>query len=121
VLLCGSQARMLCVTLWFTSKDALCYSVVHKQGCFVLLCGSQARMLCVTLWFTSKDALCYSVVHKQGCFVLLCGCVRDAEGGETSPSFGHPSNVRRGKGATAFGGEQSEVPKGSLLIGGKGG
>jgi len=55
--------------------------------------------------------------------------VRDAEGGETTPSFGHPSNVRRGgttpsfghpsnvrrgKGGTAFGSEQSEVPKGLL-------
>jgi len=53
--------------------------------------------------------------------------VRDAEGGETTPSFGHPSNVRRGKGGTAFGAERSEVPKGllsnlpkSLLIGGRG-
>jgi len=48
--------------------------------------------------------------------------------GETTPSFGHPSNVRRGKCGTAFGAERSEVPKGllsnlpvSLLIGGKGG
>jgi len=24
-------------------------------------------------------------------------CVREAEGGETTPSFGHPSNVNRGK------------------------
>jgi len=55
-------------------------------------------------------------------------CVRDAEGGETTPSFGHPSNVRRGGGGTAFGDERSEVPKGllsnlpiSLLIGEKGG
>jgi len=69
-------------------------------------------------------------------------CVRDAESGETTPSFGHPSNVRRGlttpsfghpsmrrgRGGTAFGAERSEAPKGllsnlpvSLLIGGKGG
>ena len=48
--------------------------------------------------------------------------------GETTPSFGHPSNVRRGKGGTAFGAERSEVHKGllsnlpiSLLIGEKGG
>jgi hypothetical protein len=34
--------------------------------------------------------------------------------GETTPSFGHPSNVRRGKGGTAFGDERSEVPKGLL-------
>jgi len=69
--------------------------------------------------------------------------VRDAEGGEITPSFGHPSNVRRGettpsfghlsnvrrgKGGTAFEGERSEAAKGlpsnlpiSLLIGGKGG
>jgi len=55
--------------------------------------------------------------------------VRDAEGGETTPSFGHPSNVRRGettpsfghpsnvrngRGGTAFGDERSEVPKGLL-------
>jgi len=53
--------------------------------------------------------------------------VRDAEGGETTPSFGHPSNVRRGEGGTAFGAERSEAAKGllsnfpkSLLIGGKG-
>jgi len=26
--------------------------------------------------------------------------------GETTPSFGHPSNVRRGGGSTAFGAEQ---------------
>jgi len=32
--------------------------------------------------------------------------VRDVEGGETTPSFGHPSNVRRDKGGTAFGGER---------------
>jgi len=47
--------------------------------------------------------------------------VRDAEGaettpsfghssnvrrGETTPSFGHPSNVRRGGGGTAFGAER---------------
>ena len=55
-------------------------------------------------------------------------CVREAKGGETTPSFGHPSNVRRGKGGTAFGAERSDVAKGlpsilpiSLLIGGKGG
>jgi len=64
-------------------------------------------------------------------------CVRDAEGGETTPSFGHPSNVRRGEttpsfghpsnvrrggGGTAFKAEQSEVHLPiSLLIGGKGG
>jgi len=69
--------------------------------------------------------------------------VRDAEGGETTPSFEHPSNVRRGEttpsfghpanvwrggGGTAFGAERGEVPKGllsnlplSLLIGRKGG
>jgi len=35
--------------------------------------------------------------------------VRDAEGGETTPSFGHPSNVRRGEGGTAFGGVRSEA------------
>jgi hypothetical protein len=48
--------------------------------------------------------------------------MRDAEGGETTPSFGHPSNVRRGGGGTAFETERSEVhlPL-SLLIGGKGG
>jgi len=62
--------------------------------------------------------------------------VRDAEGGETTPSFGHPSNVRRGettpsfghpsnvrrgKGGTVFEAERSEVPNLplSLLIGGK--
>jgi hypothetical protein len=28
-------------------------------------------------------------------------CVRDSEGAETTPSFGHPSNVRRGKGGSA--------------------
>jgi len=41
--------------------------------------------------------------------------------GETTPSFGHPSNVRRGEGGTAFGDERSEaanLPL-SLLIGGK--
>jgi len=53
--------------------------------------------------------------------------VKDAEGAETTPSFGHPSNVRRGEttpsfghpynvrrggGGTAFGGEQSEAAKG---------
>jgi len=40
--------------------------------------------------------------------------VREAKGGETTPSFGHPSNVRRGKGLL------NNHPK-SLLIGGKGG
>ena len=70
-----------------TSKDA-CVTF-HKQGC--LGCFPQARML-----------------------GLLCVCVRDAEGGETTPSFGHPSNVRRGKAGTAFGAERSEVPKGLL-------
>jgi hypothetical protein len=40
--------------------------------------------------------------------------VRDAEGGETTPSFGHPSYVRRGKGGTAFGAERSKEPKGLL-------
>jgi len=29
--------------------------------------------------------------------------------GETTPSFGHPSYVRRGVGGTAFGGERSEA------------
>jgi len=33
--------------------------------------------------------------------------VREAEGGETTPSFGHPSNVRRGKGGTPFGAEHT--------------
>jgi len=44
------------------------------------------------------------------------------------PVLRTPSNVRRGKGGTAFGAERSEVPKGllsnlpkSLLIGRKGG
>jgi len=49
--------------------------------------------------------------------------VRDAEGGETTTSLGHPSNVRRGEGGTAFEDERSEaanLPL-SLLIGGKGG
>jgi hypothetical protein len=49
--------------------------------------------------------------------------MRNAKGGETTPSFGHPSNVRRGcllrnehdeKGLLRY------LPK-SLLIGGKGG
>ena len=55
--------------------------------------------------------------------------VRDAEGGETTPSFGHlsnvrrgettpsfghPINVRRGGGVTAFVDERSEVQKGLL-------
>ena len=55
-------------------------------------------------------------------------CVRGAEGAEITPSFGHPSNVRRGGGGTAFGAERREAAKGllsnlpvSLLIGGKGG
>jgi len=29
--------------------------------------------------------------------------VRDAEGGETTPPFGHPSNVRRGETTPSFG------------------
>jgi len=29
--------------------------------------------------------------------------VRDAEGGETTPSFRHPSNVRRGETTPSFG------------------
>jgi len=29
--------------------------------------------------------------------------VREAEGGETTPSFGHPSNVRRGETTPTFG------------------
>jgi len=29
--------------------------------------------------------------------------VRDAKGGETTPSFGHPSNVRRGETTPSFG------------------
>jgi len=33
--------------------------------------------------------------------------------GETTPSFGHPSYVRRGKGVTTFVSERSEVHKGS--------
>jgi 23S rRNA (uracil1939-C5)-methyltransferase len=41
--------------------------------------------------------------------------------GETTPSFGHPSNVRRGKGGTAFGAERNINLPISLLIGGKGG
>jgi len=53
-----------------------------------------------------------------GILVLICGCVRDAEGGETTPSFGHPSNVRRAKAALPLG--LSNLPV-SLLIGGKGG
>jgi len=43
-------------------------------------------------------------------YVTLC-CVRGAEGDETTPSFGNPSNVRRGKGGTAFGAERSEAAK----------
>jgi len=30
-------------------------------------------------------------------------CVRDAKGGETTPSFGHPSNVRRCETTPSFG------------------
>jgi hypothetical protein len=40
--------------------------------------------------------------------------VRAAKGGETTPSFGHISNVRRGKSGTAFEDERSEVLKGLL-------
>ena len=43
--------------------------------------------------------------------MLAMCCVRDAEGAETNPSFGHPSNVRRGEGGTAFGAERSEAAK----------
>jgi hypothetical protein len=46
-------------------------------------------------------------------------CVREAEGGETTPSFGHPSNVRRAPEAALPLGV-SDLPV-SLLIGGKGG
>jgi len=46
---------------------------------------------------------------RKNTFFLI---VREAEGGETTPSFGHPSYVRRGKGGTAFGAKRSEVPKG---------
>ena len=35
---------------------------------------------------------------------VTLGCVRGAEGGETTPSFGHPSNVRR-------------APEAALLLG----
>jgi len=45
--------------------------------------------------------------------------VREAEGGETTPSFGHPSNVRRAPEAALPLG-LSNLPV-SLLIGGKGG
>jgi len=34
--------------------------------------------------------------------------------GETTPSFGHPSNVRRGGGGTSFVDERSEAHKGLL-------
>ena len=72
------------------------------------------------LFYTSKDA--WVTFHKQGCLGYYVCCVRDAEGAKTTPSFGHPSYIRRDKGGTAFGGERSEVhlPV-SLLIGGKGG
>jgi hypothetical protein len=43
--------------------------------------------------------------------------VRDAEGDETTPSFGHPSNIRRGEGGKGL---LSNLPI-SILIGGKGG
>jgi len=48
---------------------------------------------------TSKDA--WVGFHKQGCLgwfpqarmlVILCVCVREAEGGETTPSFALNSN-----------------------------
>jgi len=104
VLLC-LQAGML--VLLFTSKDACVTMFASKDACVA---------------FHKQGCLCYDVC-KQGCLCcfsqarmlgLRCGCVREAEGGETTPSFGHPSNVRRGKSGTAFGGEQSEVPKGLL-------
>jgi len=53
--------------------------------------------------------------------------VRGAKGGETTPSFGHPSNVRRGETTPSFGhssnvrrdkGLLSNLPV-FLLIGGK--
>jgi len=34
--------------------------------------------------------------------LLFMVSVRDSESGETTPSFGHPSYVRRGKGGIAF-------------------
>jgi len=45
------------------------------------------------------------VVHLMGF------CMRVREGGETTPSFGHPSNVRRGKGGTALGTCKAKPPK----------
>jgi len=94
------QAGML--VLLSTSRGA-CVTF-HKPGC--LCCFPQAGML--VLLSTSRDAcvtfhepgfLGYFVVHKQGCLCYSVCCVRDAEGGETTPSFGHPSNVRWGKGS----------------------
>jgi hypothetical protein len=37
--------------------------------------------------------------------------VRDAEGGETTPSFGHPSNVRRAKAALPLELREAKPPK----------
>ena len=43
--------------------------------------------------------------------MILCVCVREAEGGETTPSFGHSSNVRRGETTPSFG-HSSNVRRG---------
>jgi len=64
------------------------------------------------MWFTSRDAWVAMCVSQARMLVLLCVCVRDGEGGETTPSFGHPSNVRRGEAGTAFGAERvAKFPK----------
>jgi len=41
------------------------------------------------------------MIIGHACDTMLC--VRDAEGGETTPSFGRPSNVRRGETTPSFG------------------
>ena len=61
---------------------------------------------------TGEDTLgltFYFTTSKDACDTE---CVRDAEGGETTPSFGHPSYVRRGKGGSASGAERvAKFPK----------
>jgi len=88
----------------------------YKQGCLGYF--PQAGMLgllyykqgCLGYFTTSKDA--WVTLLQARMLGLLCVCVRDAEGGETTPSFGHPSNVRRGEAGTAFGAERvAKFPK----------
>ena len=93
-----SASKDACVTM---SASWVLVLLFLQAGMLVLLCLQAGMLVLLCLQAGMLGLLCLQagmlglLCLQAGMLGLLCGCVRDAEGGETTPSFGHPSNVRR--------------------------